>query len=189
MPRQRLHPAPNATPPKHKPGPAAPPSEVELAKRRQKMMQLVVMGGTPDEIQTEMRAAFPAMSEQVVRKLHREVRDALEDTARETIIMDRAKQKRRLHGWIAQAVKDRDWSAVASLENTYSRVAGTASPITVNHNHATEATRSALERTLAAMGEEQARRLLAGEEVSLGAPEIIETTAEPVPVQASNDAQ
>lgn len=189
MPRHRLHPAPGAKPPKRAALPQPTPHELET--RRKRMWNLVVMGGTSEDILHEMQNHHPGMSDQVVRKLHKEVRDALESNSRETIVMEREKQKRRLHGQIAQAMKDRDWSAVASLENTFSRVSGTASPITVNHNHnASPIFRSALERALIDMSETQAERLLRGEDVPLGAGEVIETTAEAVPAAngASNGA-
>lgn len=188
MPRRRLHPSEGATPPRTPKTTYIIPQAAELRDRKKRMWTLVLSRATPEEILEDMQQRWPTMSDQVVRKLHKDVRDALEANSRESILMEKETQKKRIIGHIGHAMKSGNWNAVASLENTYSRVAGTASEITINHNHnADPRFSSAFQRVLMALTGEQAKLLLEGHDVPLGG--LVEAEPEPAPVELGEPSE
>lgn len=161
-------------PPKRR-GNKPPTSPLQMALRRQAMVQLVSMGASDDEIDATMLERFPEMAPTALGKLRAEALAIINATMLETPVYERAKQKTRLMRQIMRAERKESWSAVFSGERLYADVAGTIAPTTVNINHNVV---PAFQVAMARLGEAQLRQLAAGEDAPLGG--ALETTAEPV---------
>lgn len=171
-----------AKPPKRR-GNKPPMSPLQMALRRQAMIQLVSMGADDFEIEVTMRERFPDLPPTALGRLRQEARAVIEAQTQETVAYESAKQKTRLMRQITRAERKESWSAVFSGERLYADVAGTIKPVNVNVSHSFV---PAFNAALARLSEGQLKQLAAGEDAPLGG--VVEATLEPVPEKkASGD--
>lgn len=112
-------------------GPRPHVSPEEAAKRRMLMSSAMMQGASRDQIiATFMKPPF-ALSESGVIELMREVRARWLEEDLENQSIERSAAKRRLNRWIAEAAKDRKWTAVAALEKVHADITGNSLPVPV----------------------------------------------------------
>ncbi len=105
-------------------GPQAIVSVRDQQARRTAMSSALQQGGSTDAILATFKAQF-GMSAAATRMLRSEIRAAWDDDDAESMRYDKSAQKRRLLGVIGKATKAGKYTAVANLEATYAKVAGT----------------------------------------------------------------
>ena len=170
MPRRRkVAEGSGGEPPKRKAGEHT--SEAEMMTRRRIMRGLMLVSSSPDQCLAAMQSKFSNIDRATVIRLYKEAEQELIDRDTDKLEMKRRKQEARLLGEIAKASGKGASNAVASLEGKYADIAGTNAPVQVRHEISiSERVSTAYQRTLALLTAQQAKGLLNGKSVPLGAP-------------------
>lgn len=102
-------------------------------KRRQLLSAMIANGATGEEIVHQMQIEF-GMTQRAIQKLMNEVVQSWADEEVERRPHWKRAAIKRMHGHIAAARAEKQWTAVASLERLLAQMQGTMEPVVLDVN-------------------------------------------------------
>jgi len=150
----------------------------ERRKRTEAIESLLVNGVGLARLERIGRETF-GMNKAAVALYVKRIRERWAEESRAERPHNKAQQVRRIYGHIAEARRDKNWSAVAQFEKLLAQVLGTMEPVEINVNIDATVTEAALhvvanltpERRTAMIEEQRALRALAAKQVITVQPE------------------